>query len=48
MNNVTKALENKERANLWDSPLLWSTVAIYSIAELVYLWNDIVQVFTGA
>ena len=47
MNDVTRALENKKRENLWDSPLLWSTMAIYSIAMVVYLWNDIVQVFTG-
>ncbi len=48
MNGVTKDLENKDRENLWDSPLLWSTMAIYSIAMVVYLWNDFVQVFTGA
>ncbi len=48
MNGVTKALENKDRENLWDSPLLWSTLAIYSIAMVVYLWNDFAQFFAGA
>ena len=48
MNDVTKALKNKDRENLWDSPLLWSTVVIYSIAAVVFLWNDFVHVFTGA
>jgi hypothetical protein len=48
MNSVTKSLKNKDRENPWDSPLVWSTVAIYSVATVVYLWGDLVHVFTGA
>jgi len=48
MNDITKTLGNKDRENLWDSPLLWSTVAIYSIAAVVYLWSDLVYLFTRA
>ncbi len=48
MNGVNKALKNKGQENLWDSPLLLSTVAIYIIAAVVYFWNDFVQLFTGA
>ncbi len=47
MNSVTKASKNRDRENLWDSPLLWSTMAIYIIAAVVYFWNDFVQVFAG-
>ncbi len=44
MNAITKALRNQDRNGLWESPLLWSSAAVYSIAVGVYLWSDFVKV----
>ena len=44
MNAITKALKNQDRNDLWESPLLWSTVAVYSIALAVFLWSDFARV----
>lgn len=29
---------------LWDHPLVWSTVMVYSIAGLAFIWGDLVKV----
>ncbi|HEX9702646.1 MAG TPA: hypothetical protein VGA19_07315 [Rhodospirillales bacterium] len=44
MNAVTRTLKNEERNELWNSPLLWSTVALYSIAVLVFFWTDFTRI----
>lgn len=46
MNAVTRTLKNEKRNDLWESPLLWSTVALYSIAALVFFWTDFARIFT--
>ncbi len=46
MNAITRALKNEEEESLWDSSLLWSTVALYSFAALAFFWADFVKVIT--
>ena len=46
MTTTTRAMKKSEGESLWDSPLLWSTVALYSIAVLVFFWADFVKIVT--
>ena len=44
MKTKTKALKNNDNDALWDSPLLWSTIALYSFGALIFFWTDFVKV----
>ena len=44
MQAATRVLKKEKRSDLWESPLLWSTVALYSIATLVFFWADFVKI----
>lgn len=44
MNAKKKASRYQDGNSLWESPLLWSSAAVYSIAVGVYLWSDFVKV----
>ena len=45
MNATTRVVNKEQKNDLWESPLLWSTVALYSIAALLFFWTDFTKVF---
>ncbi len=46
MKTKTKALKNNDNDALWDSSLLWSTIALYSFGALIFFWTALVKVIT--
>lgn len=45
MNATTRVMKKLEKNDLWESPLLWSTVALYSIAAMLFFWTDFARIF---
>jgi len=45
MDAMTRVMRKREKHELWESPLLWSTVALYSVAALLFFWTDFGKIF---
>lgn len=44
MNAMTRVMKKDQKNDLWESPLLWSTVALYSFAALLFFWADFARI----
>jgi len=44
MKTKTRADDREDFREIWDSPLFWSTIALYSIATVVFLWPDFARI----
>lgn len=46
MKATTRAIVQTEQSAIWDSPLIWSTVALCSAGTLVFFWRDFGKMVT--
>ena len=46
MKATTRAIVQTEQSVIWDTPLVWSTVALCSVGTLVFFWRDFSQMMT--